>query len=393
MEENHMLSLLINRFVKDYDNTKDFKVRNSYGKLASVVGIVLNLILFAIKFIAGTLANAVSIIADAFNNLSDASSSLISLLGFKLAEKPADNDHPYGHGRYEYVAGLAVAVLVAAIGIQLLRTGFDKILHPTELAFSNVTWIILVISILIKLYMMSYNYSIGKKIDSKALIATGDDSRNDSLTTLAVLITGIISVLTNLNIDGIVTLLLSLFILYSAYGLIKDTLDPILGIKPDEETVKMLEKRIMSFDNILGTHDLIIHDYGPGNRFASVHVEMDYKLDVIKAHDIIDVIEVTVLKETGIHLVIHYDPISSDDELVNSMRKLISELVKGIDSKLSIHDLRVVEGVTHTNLVFDLVIPHEFDKSVDSVKQAIFDAVQKENPKLICVIKVEYSFV
>lgn len=387
-----MLTFLIKKFIKDYDNTKDYKVRNSYGKLASVTGIILNLILFGIKFLAGSLSGAVSIIADAFNNLSDASSSLISLLGFKLAEKPADNDHPYGHGRYEYVAGLAVAVLVAAIGIELLKTGIDKILHPSELSFSVITWTILVISILIKLYMMYYNYSIGKRIDSKALIATGDDSRNDSLTTSAVLVSGIISVIANINIDGIVTLLLSLFILYSAYGLIKDTLDPILGIKPDEETVSMLATKIMSYDNILGVHDLIIHDYGPGNRFASVHVEMDYKYDVIKAHDTIDNIEVDIFKETGIHLVIHYDPISSDDELVNKMRKMISELVKTVDPCLTIHDLRVVEGVTHTNVVFDLVIPHEFDTPVDSVKKLIADTIKKEDPKLNAVIKVEYSF-
>lgn len=387
-----MITFLIKRFIKDYENTKDFKVRNAYGKLASITGIVLNLILFGIKFLAGTLAGAVSIIADAFNNLSDASSSLISLIGFKLAEKPADNDHPYGHGRYEYVAGLAVAVLVAAIGIELLKTGIDKIIHPSDISFSLITWIILGVSILIKLYMMIYNYSIGKKIDSKSLIATGDDSRNDSLTTFAVLVTGIISIIFKVNIDGIVTLLLALFILYAAYGLIKDTLDPILGLKPDEETVKMLSNKILSYDNILGVHDLIIHDYGPGNRFASVHVEMDYKFDVIKAHDTIDNIEVDVLKETGIHLVIHYDPISSDDEFVSKMRNMISDLVKSVDPSLSIHDLRVVEGVTHTNVVFDLVLPHEFDKPVEDLKKLISDTIKKEDPKLVSVIKVEYSF-
>lgn len=387
-----MMNFLIKKFIKNYDNISDFKVRNNYGKLTSIVGIILNLLLFIGKFLAGTLAGAASIIADSFNNLSDASSSIISLVGFKLAEKPADRDHPYGHGRYEYLSGLVVSVLVAAIGIELGKTGIEKILHPTNVNFSLLTWIILGVSILVKLYMMFCNYSIGKKISSNTLIATGDDSRNDVLTTSAVVISSIIMVTTNLNIDGITTLLLALFILYSAFGLIKDTLDPILGVKPPEETVKLLSKRITSYENILGMHDLIIHDYGPGNQFASVHVEMDYKFDVIKAHDIIDNIENDICRETGINLVIHYDPISSDNETVSTMREFISKLVKGINSEISIHDLRVVEGVTHTNIVFDMVIPYDYKGSINELKDQVIRAIREKDSTLFPVIKIEYSY-
>ncbi|MCQ2483403.1 MAG: cation diffusion facilitator family transporter [Clostridia bacterium] len=387
-----MMTFLIKKFIKNYENTSDFKVRNSYGKLTSIVGIIFNVLLFAGKFIAGTLSGAASIIADSFNNLSDASSSIISLIGFKLSEKPADRDHPYGHGRYEYLSGLVVSVLVAAIGINLVKTGIDKIVNPTEVKFTVLTWIILIVSVLVKLYMMICNYSIGKKISSKTLIATGDDSRNDVLTTTGVIVSSIITVVIGFNIDGYATLFLALFILYSAFGLIKDTLDPILGVKPPKELVDNISKKVSSYDNILGIHDLIIHDYGPGNQFASVHVEMDSKFDVILAHDIIDNIENDILKELGVNLVIHYDPVATDDETVNSMRQMISELVKNINNEISIHDLRVVKGVTHTNIVFDLVIPYDFDASVKELKYKITKAIKASDDKLVPVIKVEYSY-
>ncbi len=387
-----MMTLLIKRFIKDYENITDFKVRNNYGKLTSIVGIIFNVLLFAGKFAAGTLSGAASIIADSFNNLSDASSSIISLIGFKLSEKPADRDHPYGHGRYEYLSGLAVSVLVAAIGINLVKTGIDKIINPTDVKFTALTWIILIVSILVKLYMMLCNYSIGKKISSKTLIATGDDSRNDVLTTTGVIISSIITVVLGFNIDGYATLLLALFILYSAFGLIKDTLDPILGVKPPKELVESINKKISSYDNILGIHDLIIHDYGPGNQFASVHVEMDSKFDVILAHDIIDNIENDILKELGVNLVIHYDPVATDDETVTSMRKMISELVRNINNDISIHDLRVVKGVTHTNIVFDLVIPYDYAAPVEELKYKITKSIKATDSKLVPVIKVEYSY-
>ncbi len=376
-------------FIKDYKNVSDFKVRNAYGKLSSILGIILNLILFAGKFLAGSLSGSIAITADAFNNLSDASSSIISLIGFRLSEKPADKDHPFGHGRYEYIAGLAVAVIIMAIGIELLKTGVEKIFHPTETNISILAMVILVVSILFKLYMMYFNTKAGKLINSKTLIATAQDSRNDVISTGAVLIASIVMFIFDINIDGYMGVAVALFILISGFGLIKDTLNPILGQSPDKELVDNLNAKITSYEHIEGIHDLIVHDYGPGNIFASVHAEVDSSYDAVLAHDVIDNIEKDVMETMGILLTIHYDPIAVGDPFTDEAKAFIKEIVKNIDETISIHDFRVVPGVTHTNIVFDIVLPYTIAISSEEVKSLTTSEVAKTHPDWCLVITVD----
>lgn len=386
------MNILIKRFIKNYQDVDNATVRNDYGKFSSIMGIIFNVILFTIKLIAGLLSGSVAIVADAVNNLSDASSSIISFIGFKLASKPADADHPYGHGRYEHISALLVACLVLAIGIEILKSSIEKIIHPTDINASIITIVILVISILVKLYMMYFNTKTGKLIKSKILIATAQDSRNDVISTGAVLLSIIISFAFNLNLDGIMGVLVAIFILVSGLMLVKDTLDPILGIAPEPETVKTISDLISSYEYVLGIHDLIIHDYGPGNTFASVHCEVDSKIDVLLAHDQIDNIERDVFEKTNIHLVIHYDPIVTDDGITMEIREKINTIVKGIKSNMSIHDVRVVPGPTHTNIVFDIVVPHDVTYTQKELRQMITSEVRKINPKYNCVITFDLEY-
>ena len=346
-----MTKQLIRIFIKDYENIKDEKVRTSYGKLAGWVGIFCNIILFVTKFFIGIISGSVSISADAINNLSDASSNIISLLGFKMGSKPADEDHPYGHARYEYLAGLFVALLIMVIGVELMKGSINKIRNPEPVEFSWILVGILLFSILVKTWMLFFNKHIGKTISSKTLIATAADSRNDVITTLAVLIASIVSHFTGLDLDGFMGIAVALFILYSGFGLVKDTLDPLLGRAPDPELVSYIQHKIMGYEGVLGTHDLMVHDYGPGRLFASVHVEMAAEEDVLKSHDIIDNIEKDFFENDNLHMVIHFDPIVTGDEVVGDIRKYLMEKVKQIDSRLSIHDLRMVPGVSHTNVI------------------------------------------
>lgn len=386
------MNILIKRFIKNYQDVDNATVRNDYGKFSSIMGIIFNVILFTIKLIAGLLSGSVAIVADAVNNLSDASSSIISFIGFKLASKPADADHPYGHGRYEHISALLVACLVLAIGIEILKSSIEKIIHPTDINASIITIVILVISILVKLYMMYFNTKTGKLIKSKTLIATAQDSRNDVISTGAVLLSIIISFAFNLNLDGIMGVLVAIFILVSGLMLVKDTLDPILGIAPEPETVKTISDLISSYEYVLGIHDLIIHDYGPGNTFASVHCEVDSKIDVLLAHDQIDNIEKDVFEKTNIHLVIHYDPIVTDDGITMEIREKINTIVKSIKSNMSIHDVRVVPGPTHTNIVFDIVVPHDVTYTQKELRQMITSEVRKINPKYNCVITFDLEY-
>ena len=366
-----MTGALIRLFVKDYNNVKDSKVRTSYGKMAGWVGIFCNVLLFGGKFAIGILSGSVSISADAINNLSDASSNIISLLGFKMGSKPADREHPYGHARYEYLSGLLVAVLILVIAVELLKTSVQKVRHPEPVEFSWILVGILVGSILVKLWMAFFNRSIGRKIDSETLLATAVDSRNDVITTTAVLAASLISHFTDLYLDGIMGILVALFILYSGVGLIKDTLDPLLGKAPDPVLVAYIQKKILSYEGVLGTHDLMIHDYGPGRLFASVHVEMAAEEDVLKCHDIIDNIEKDFLEQDNLNMIIHYDPIVTGDEKVGYLRKWLSEKIKTIDDRLSIHDLRMIPGDTHTNMIFDCLVPQEFSMSDQELRQRI----------------------
>lgn len=387
-----MTKLLIRWFVKDYENVQDLKVRSGYGKMAGWVGIFCNVLLFLSKFLIGMISGSVSISADAINNLSDASSNIISLLGFKMGSKPADKDHPYGHARYEYLAGLLVAVLIMVIGEELLSTSVQKARNPEPVQFSWLMVGILVGSILVKLWMAVFNRKVGKTISSETLIATAADSRNDVISTGAVLIAAIVSHYTSLNLDGWMGILVALFIIYSGFGLVKDTLDPLLGKAPDPALVDMIQKKIMSYDGVLGTHDLMVHDYGPGRLFASVHVEMAAEEDVLKCHDIIDNIEKDFLENDNLNMIIHYDPIVTSDEVVGDLRKWLSKQVKTIDEELTIHDLRMVPGISHTNMIFDCVVPYEFHLTDKEVKERIQQLVSEEYPGYQCVITVDKSY-
>ena len=387
-----MTEALIRLFIKNPEKTHDPAVRAAYGNLASWVGILCNLALCAGKFMVGTLSGSISVAADAVNNLSDASSSVVSLLGFRLGSRPADEEHPYGHARFEYLSGLAVAVMVLVIGLELGKTSLGKILAPTPVTFSWVTVGVLAASILVKLWMALFNRKVGGRIHSGALIATAADSRNDVLTTGAVLTAALISHFARVELDGWMGLAVALFILYSGVGLVKSTIDPLLGLAPDPELVKYIHERVMSYPNVLGTHDLMVHDYGPGRQFASVHVEMAAEGDVMASHDVIDNIERDFLENDGLHVVIHFDPIVTSDERVGDMRRWLSEAVKEIDGALTIHDLRMVPGPTHTNFIFDCVVPAGFAMSELDVKQAIKHLVRQKDPRYFCVITVECGY-
>ena len=387
-----MTNLLLKAFVKNYKETDKQNVRTAYGKLAGFVGIVCNIILFLAKVLIGTLSGSVSITADAVNNLSDASTSIISLLGFKLAEKPADAEHPYGHGRYEYLSALLVAVFIMVIGFELLETSIGKIINPSPVKFNWVLVVVLLLSIIIKLWMMIFNKKLGKAIKSNTLIASSQDSRNDVIATLSILITTIISAYTNLELDGWIGLCVAAFILISGFSLIKNTIDPMLGRAPDAEFVRKIRDKIMSYEGVLGVHDLIIHDYGPTRQFASVHVEMAAEEDVLASHDVIDNIESDFLADIGLHMIVHYDPIITKNEVVKSMRYEIQEIVKTINPSLTIHDLRVVPGLTHTNLVFDCLADFDIKMNDYELKCAVSDAVKAVNPTYNCVITIDRNY-
>ncbi len=383
---------LVRLFVKDSGNTSNKDVRTAYGKLGGGVGIVCNLILFAAKIIVGTVSGSVSVTADAVNNLSDASSSIMSILGFKLASKPADADHPYGHARYEYLSGLMVALFIMLIGFELLKSSVEKIINPVSVEFSWVIVGVLLATVFVKLWLALFNNNIGKRINSSTLIATAADARNDVIATTAVIISMTVSHYTSLELDGYVGAAVALFILYSGFGLVRDTLDPILGRAPDPAFVEEIRDKIMSYNGVLGTHDLMVHDYGPGSQFASVHVEVAAEDDVIEMHDIIDNIERDVMKQYGLHMVIHMDPIVTADDMVSEIRHALNAEIKKIDTELSIHDLRVVTGPTHTNLVFDCVVPHGFKMSNAELRERIDKAAADINESYICVATIESSY-
>lgn len=387
-----MTEFIVKRFVKNHTDTENPVVRAAYGKVAGFVGIICNLILFAAKIVVGTLAASISITADAVNNLSDASSSIISLVGFKLAERPADEDHPYGHGRYEYLSALTVAVFIMVIGVELFKSGVEKILSPEKSVLTIASIVVLTLSIAMKLWLMLFNKKIGKRINSGSLLATSADSRNDVITTLAVLIASIISHFSGFELDGWVGVAVAVFILISGVGLIKETINPMLGTAPDEEYVEKVKNKILSYEGVIGMHDLMIHDYGPCRRFASVHVEMAAEEDVLISHDIIDNIEQDFKENEGLHLVIHYDPILTKNSLTNDIRAQVEKAVKEIDQRLSIHDLRVVPGTTHTNIVFDCLRPYGVDIRSRELVRLINEKVKEIDPKYNCVITVDKSF-
>lgn len=388
-----MTEWLIRHFVKGYEYQDNPKVRTAYGQFAGIVGFICNIMLCAAKGFIGFLAGSVSIIADALNNLSDAASNVISLLGFKLASKPADPEHPYGHGRYEYLSGLAVAVIIVVIGVELIQSSVDKVLNPTPTEFNLVVAIILILSILVKLWMAVFNRTVGKRISSTTLEATAVDSRNDVIATAVVLICAIISSQTGIDLDGWVGIAVGVFIVYSGIQLMRETVSPLLGKAAEPEVVAHIQKKIMSYPGVLGTHDLMVHDYGPGRQFASAHVEMAAEADPMESHDLIDNIEQDFKNDEGLIVTLHYDPIVTDDPEVKNLRNQINELVKSIDPQLSIHDLRTVPGPTHTNVIFDCVKPADFALSDDELKERISELVVKKHPKAICKITIDQSYI
>ena len=381
-----MTQLLLRIFIKNHKNTDDPEVRLQYGKLAGWVGIFCNALLCAGKLVIGTLSGSLSITADAVNNLSDASSSVVTLIGFKLAAKPADDEHPFGHDRIEYISGLIVAALILIIGAELVKSSVTKILHPSPVEFSPAIVVVLVLSILMKLWMALFNRKLGRKIGSATLEATAADSRNDVITTAAVLVSCVAAEVSGLMIDGYTGLLVALFILYSGVGIAKDTIDPLLGEAPDEELVHAIARDVLAHKKVLGIHDLIVHDYGPGRRFASIHVEMDSRDDVLDSHEIIDDIEHEIKRKLNVELVIHYDPIVTDNEELNEAKARITEAIRAVDPRLAVHDFRMVCGKGHTNVIFDMVVPHDLEPRKAELRELATERARAVNPRYRAVV-------
>ena len=386
-----MTNLLVRLFIGSGGDTEDPEIRGKYGTLAGIVGILCNVLLFAGKLVIGTISGSVSIRADAVNNLSDASSNIVTLVAFRLARKPEDAEHPYGHARIEYLSGLAVAAMILLIGVELAKESIGKILHPEPVAFSalvlGILVTVLVMSILIKLWMAVFNSSLGKKIKSTSLAATAADSRNDVITTGAVLLAAIVAKLTGLELDGYVGLLVAAFILWSGIGIAKDTISPLLGAPADPELTHLVKYEIQNYDpRILGVHDLMVHDYGPGQTFASIHVEVDRNEDVLEIHEMIDEAERMMLERHRIHLTIHYDPVVTDDAQLQMIRQRVMEILAEINPSLTIHDFRMVEGNEHTNLIFDVVVPDQLRGREKEIQQTLEQKLQTPEKRYHTVI-------
>lgn len=369
-----MTALLLKLFAKDAASPKG---RARVGRLSGVVGIVCNLLLFAAKLAIGTVSGSVSITADAMNNLSDASSSIVTLIGFRLAEKPADADHPYGHARFEYLSGLAVSAMIIVIGFELAKTSAQKIIAPGAVSFSLPLLAVLLLSILVKLWLAAFNRRLGRLIGSATLEATAADSRNDVIATAAVLLAAIIEHFTRWQVDGWMGLGVALFILYSGASLAKETISPLLGQSASPQLRQLIVDTVKSEPKVLGYHDLMVHDYGPGQRFASLHVEMDHLEDPMICHDIIDNIERECLEQHNVHLVIHYDPVITGDDALEHMRSHVQAAVSRFDSRLSIHDFRMVKGIDHTNLIFDVVLPDALMDQKKAIKQHLDNTLEQ----------------
>lgn len=387
-----MHTILIKTFIRDYENTGNIKVREAYGTLGSITGIIVNLILALSKYFAGILSGSISVTADAINNLSDAGSSIISLIGVKLSAKPADKGHPYGHGRVEYISALAVSFVVLLMGIELFRSSVDKIINPVPVKFNWVSLIILIVSILAKLWLGLFNRTLGKKINSSPMMAVMKDSFSDCLATGVALIAIIISAFSDVSVDGYLGVIVAGFIFLAGFNILKETMADLLGKPADREFTEEIEKKILSYDKIVGVHDLIIHDYGPGRKFASAHAEVSSLDDIMGVHDVIDLAERDILNEYGLIISIHTDPIVTDDERINQLKEMTIKIVKEISEEMSIHDFRVVDGPTHTNLIFDLIAPHKFHLSNNEIIHTIEEKLSKIDERYFVVITIEHSF-
>ena len=388
-----MTKFLIKLFVKGKDNVEDPNIRGKYAMLSSITGIVVNVLLSVFKLIIGIIANSMSIISDALNNVSDAGSSIVTMIGFKMSQKKVDSDHPWGHGRMEYITGFFVDILIILVGFELLKSSIDKIINPELPSISNVTIILLVVAILAKLWLFLFYRKIAKTINSAAIKGTAYDSISDSISTLAVLVSAFVAKFAGISIDGYVSLLVSIFILITGIKAIKEIIDLLLGQKPDPEFVKKIEEFASQYKEIQGIHDIMVHDYGPGRKIVSFHAEVPANSDILKAHDIIDQMEQDIFEKFHCITTIHMDPIVVDDEEINEMRKYTEDFVKSINEKFSIHDFRMTDGGERINLIFDLVIPIDEKVDVEKVVTDIKEEIHKKNNKYYAVIKAEHSYV
>lgn len=388
-----MTDFLVRHLVRDYKNVQDPAVRERYGVLSGGVGIFLNLLLSLGKFLAGVLTGSIAVTADAFNNLSDAGSSVVTLVGFKLAGQKADDGHPFGHGRIEYLAGLLVSLLILMVGVELGKSSIEKIIHPEDVTFSLVTVVILICSILVKLWMSLFNRKLGKRINSAAMQATATDSLSDVVATSAVLAGTLIGHFAQVSIDGWIGVVVAIFILRAGWEAVKDTLNPLLGTAPEPELVNAIQQLVLSHEQVVGMHDLVIHDYGPGRRMCSFHAEVPEDENIMAAHDAIDHIEREIQEKFGIETTAHMDPIATGDSEVTRLRDQVRDLVKEIDEDMSIHDFRVTRGPLHTNLIFDVVVPHRCRLKDEEIQERITQAVRDVVPDCYVVLQLDRSYV
>ena len=387
-----MTQLLIKLFIKD-KNVKDLEVRNKYAMLSSITGIILNILLSVFKLIIGLISNSISIISDAVNNITDAGSSVVTMIGFKMSQKKVDKNHPWGHGRMEYIAAFIVDILIILVGFELLRTSIEKILNPELPLISNVTLIILVASIVAKLWLFFFYKKIAKTIDSAAIKGNAYDSISDVISTTAVLISAVVARISQVSIDGYISLLVSIFILYTGAKAIKEIIDILLGSSPDPEFVKDIEEFVKKYKLVVGIHDMMIHDYGPGRKIVSFHAEVPADINIGKAHDEIDKIEQDMYEKFNCITTIHMDPIVIDNEEINTMKKLTEEIVQDINGEFSIHDFRMTDGGERINLIFDLVLPREGNFNKEQIRKEVAQKIHSINDKYYAVITVEHSYV
>ncbi len=390
-----MITLLSRLFIKNHRDYHTPSVRTAYGILCGLVGIFLNILLFAFKLAAGILSGSVAVTADAFNNLSDAGSSVITLIGFKLAAEKPDKEHPFGHGRFEYISGLIVSLVIMLMGLELAKSSFEKILHPEAVDASLLTFIALAVSIAVKLYMSFYNRAIGNKIDSVSMKATAADSRSDVVSTSAVFLVTLFSSFSKLNLDGYCGLVVALFILYTGFNAARDTIGPLLGQPPKEEFVNEIKSIVMSHPEVKGLHDLVVHDYGPGRVMVSLHAEVDEHADFCKTHDVIDNIERYIAEKMGCSAVIHMDPVSVGDEEAEELKRQLTEFThKTLSREMTLHDFRLVKGRTHTNVIFDIVVPYDSKLSDTEIKKSLRDYLSSlQNTRYFAIITVDRSYV
>ncbi len=387
-----MTKLLIKLFIKDSENLKDKGVRRNYGNLGGIVGIVCNILLFFIKIIAGILSGSIAVTADAFNNLSDMGSSVVTLLGFKLASKSPDKDHPFGHGRMEYMSAFIVSVVIIVVGFELLTGSVEKIFSPEDISVNWITVSVLVVSVLVKFWLGVFNNKLGNIINSAALKATAKDSINDVVATSAVLLTMLINMIFDINLDGYIGVLVAGFIMYGGFSTAKEMLSPLLGTKPDPEIVNSIKNMVLSNETFVGMHDLIVHDYGPGRCLASLHVEVPDTVDIVSCHELIDACEKEVNDKIGVELVIHMDPIATESAIRNAIDAILPSVIGAVDDRLTYHDLRIVDGEKRVNIIFDVVKPYDVKMSDRELLDKIEGKMSEINPAYFCVINIDREY-